>query len=352
MKIRIGESAAASLILPAVIMRIFYGIAIDMPAVGNAGWLSALLGGVLALPFMLAVRQMRARCAPSPTAASSAIPLARPLLAVFALTAAFDAAFITNAIAGSASYIALNAISLLYLLLPQLALCLWCLTRGGDAIGTSAGVWNRILPWLMLIVVLLQLPDYRPAWLTPVLGPGLPEILDGAIHTAGWLSLSAGLLLAAEREENTKSTRLCPLKTLLLCTGIAAVLLVLRGLMTPTLMEEALTTRYFRQDMLISNGRAPLSLQLPLTILWFMSLFYLLLFDSLTCALMLQHLFPRLKRLPCLLLAVGGTIGIIVSGMASRETGQLVSRWLFAVQGGTAALWMLLQYRKGGVAHA
>jgi len=352
MKIQIGEAAASSLILPAVTMRVYYGIAIDTPSVGNAGWLSALLGGLLALPFMLAVRQLRKQCASSPVADVESSQAAKPLMVVFAFSAAFDSAFITNAIAGSASYIALNAISLLYLILPQLALCLWCLTRNGNAIGTSAGVWNRILPLLMLIVVILQLPDYRPAWLTPIFGPGLPEIIDGAISTAGWLSLSAGLLLAAENEPGVPKPRIRPLTGLLLCVGIAAFLLALRSLMTPTLPESTLATRYFRQDILISNGRASLSLQLPLTILWFMGLFYLLLYDALSCALMVQNIFPKLNRLPCLLITLGITIGIIVSGIGNRSAGQLISRWLFAAHGGTTALWMLVRFRKGGAAHA
>ena len=63
MKFQIREGAAASLGTAAVVARILYGITIDLPWLYNSGWISVLLGGVLALPVALAAAQLRAASA-------------------------------------------------------------------------------------------------------------------------------------------------------------------------------------------------------------------------------------------------------------------------------------------------
>lgn len=62
MKLQITDGAAAPLIALAVSMRIVFGVVIDMPRLYCAGWLSALLGGALALPMAFAVQRLRDVC--------------------------------------------------------------------------------------------------------------------------------------------------------------------------------------------------------------------------------------------------------------------------------------------------
>ena len=79
MKFQIREGAAASLGATAVVARILYGVTIDLPWLYNSGWISVLLGGVLALPVALAAAQLRAASAgKSPL---SALNARRPVLA-------------------------------------------------------------------------------------------------------------------------------------------------------------------------------------------------------------------------------------------------------------------------------
>ena len=94
MKFQIREGAAASLGAAAVVARILYGVTIDLPWLYNSGWISVLLGGVLALPVALAAAQLRAASAgKSPLSALNARRpvLARLLAGMLMLTAAFDA---------------------------------------------------------------------------------------------------------------------------------------------------------------------------------------------------------------------------------------------------------------------
>ena len=165
MKFQIREGAAASLGTAAVVARILYGITIDLPWLYNSGWISVLLGGVLALPVALAAAQLRAASAgKSPLSALNARRpvLARLLAGVLMLTAAFDATMAVDAIADSAGYAALDSVAKIYLLLPQLALCAWGLTLNGDAIGDSARICNRILLCIFVLFMLREIPDLCP----------------------------------------------------------------------------------------------------------------------------------------------------------------------------------------------
>ena len=343
MKFRISDSAAASLSLLAITARVFGGAAVDMPELHNAGWLAALLGGLLSLPLAWAAGQLRARCPVSPFDALSerCRPLLHAIAGLLAVIALWDAATVARTIASSASYVALNSLPMFFLLLPQLLICLWCLSLNGDPIGFAAGIWLRILPLMMMIVVLLQFSAFKPSWLTPLLGPGLPDLLDGALRISGWLSMLTGLFLIAERDPEGDDKRFRPVKALALCVAIAAALLLLRGMMTPPLFKGKETSIFFQLDTLLSNGRAPLSLQLPMIILWFIGLLFLLLFDAFLCAAMLQRAIPILGKRICTAATLAGICGLALSGLPSRESALHVSSGLFAAQGALLALTML-----------
>ena len=355
MKFRISDSAAASLSFLAITARIFSGVAMDMPDLHNAGWLAVLLGGVLSLPLAWAAGQLRACCPVSPfdTLSERCRPLMRTAAALFAIIALWDAATVARTIASSASYVALNSLPMFFLLLPQLLVCLWCLGLNGDPIGFAAGIWVRILPLLLLIVVLLQFSAFKPAWLTPLLGPGVPDLLDGTLRVSGWISMFTGLFLIAEQDPEGRGKRFQPVKALIFCIVIAAALLLLRSMMTPPLFKGKETSIFFQLDTLLSNGRAPISLQLPMIILWFVGLLFLLLFDAFLCAVMLQRALPKLGKRLCIAIVLIGVCALALSGLTSRENALHVSGGLFAAQGTLMALIMLaLLIPKKEAAHA
>jgi len=344
MKLKISAGSADSFARLAVIARTVCGVVIDLPGLLNAGWLSILLGGLLALAPALCISCLR-KC--------ERVNTPRPVRAAFFLIAIYDAGVVSAAIADSASFMALNSTAAVYLMLPQLALCLFCLRLNGDALGASAGVWNRILPCLLLIVFLLQAADYRPEWLTPILGPGASTILEGALRAAGWFTLPTALYLAAEPEVCGQETQLHPIRTLFLCTAFAVLIALSFSMMTPALLDAKLTGRAFRLDALLANGRAGLGLQVPTIALWYVGLFYALLFDLFAAAVMLQKILPGQNRDACILLSIiiAGLLG--ASPLCKRNGALYAAGWLYAAQCTLLALTMLTGLRgKGGSLHA
>lgn len=337
MKFQIREGAAASLGTAAVVARILYGVTIDLPWLYNSGWISVLLGGVLALPVALAAAQLRAASAgKSPLSALNARRpvLARLLAGMLMLTAAFDATMAVDAIADSAGYAALDSVAKIYLLLPQLALCAWGLTLNGDAIGDSARICNRILLCIFVLFMLREIPDLCPEWLTPILGPGVPALLDGAVRVAGWLSLLAGLFLIAEPDVQHPANAIRPVSVMAIGGAIGMGLVLLHGMMLPALVRAEGFSRYFLLDTVLTNGRTTLALQLPKMIVWFGSLFFLMLSDSFLCAAMLQTVAPRLPRFVCIGIVTAGIAALALTNVSASRVETPVGRWLYAAQAG------------------
>lgn len=355
MKFRITDGAAAPLILLAVSVRIVAGVAIDLPDLYCAGWLSSLLGGLLVLPMAFCVAALRSGDHDAPltrlTEGQGALPF-RALALLLALSAAFDGATVARGIAHSAGYIALGSTSLQTLLIPQLLLCLYCLRENGEAIGSAARLWCRVLPFLLLIVVLLEVKKYQIAWLTPVLGSGVGSVLDGAVRIAGWLSMMLGILLISEKDPSHPRRNLHPILLTLLCSALAAGLILLRNLMTPPLVYGDLTSRYFQFDVLLSNGRAPLTLQFPMIMLWLISLFMLLLFDSFTCVALLQRAIPKLGKWSGILIGLLLIAAPALFGLGTKGDSLRCAEWLFAAQSVILLAIMLRFGKKEGVFHA
>lgn len=336
MKLRISTGAACAFARLAIIARVACGVLIDMPNLMNAGWLSALLGAILSVPTVYAITQYRQ--------GNRTIP--RALYGVFSLIALCDAAAVSSCIADSASYMALNTSPAVYLMLPQLALCLFCLQLNGDALGTSAGIWSKILPWLLGVIILLQAKDYQPEWLSPILGPGPREILTGALRTAGWFTLPTALYMIAEPEIHGKSKPLNPMKTLFLSACFTVIICLLSGMTTPSILDKNLFTRAFRLDALLANGRTGLAQQLPAISLWYVGLFYALLFDIFTAASMMQRLFPKQNHQSCIWISL-----IIVSILgadilAGKSAALIIADWTFIAQSLSLACAMLFSLLK------
>lgn len=332
MKLSISTSAVGSFAKLAITARVVFGVLIDMPELLNAGWLSILLGGILALPLACALSKLRFHRSEIPRACLDGVYM------VFFAIAVSDAAVVTAGIADSASYLALNSAPSAYLMIPLFFLCFFCLRLNADAVGASAAIWGKVLPWLIAIVVLLQIGEYQPQWLTPVLGPGIPPLLTGAVRIAGWLALPSALCLVSQPDD---SLQLQPVKILGCNIFLSAFLAVISGMMTPAIQSENLFTRAFRLDILLANGRSGLSLQFPAIALWYVSLFYALLFDVTAAAVLLQSLLTRWNGHACLCFTLVVTALFSFSKLSTQGASLRMADWLFPLQGLLIALVIL-----------
>lgn len=252
----------------AVAARVFLGLVVDLPAARNGAWLSALLGGLLAAPWLLSLRFVKKG--------------ARTLDLALMLIAILDAGGVLSALARSAGYLALDRTSPALLLVPAALALIWCVWRNGDAIGYAGMIWARIALAAFLALALMQAHYDRPAWLAPVLGEGWTAIMTGGVRAAGWIVASSAILWASEDGAGARDA----LGTLVAGVCAAALLTVLCGMLTPT---RASAAWIIRLDDLLCNGRAPLYLQLPRIALWFAALAHLLACQCFAAAALLQR---------------------------------------------------------------
>lgn len=327
LKLTVSHRSAAWAMFAACAARTFLALAVEMPATHNGAWLSALLGGLLALPLVLCVDRMGGM-------ASTDAPLRLILL----LGTVIDTAACFGAITRSAGYLALNRVPTAALILPVILAALWCVFRGGDAVGRGAMAWSRLFPALLLIVVLLQVKRYRPGWLAPVLGNGWRSVALGGIRAAGCAVPAASVLLVCEPREDGREAPL-----LLICAAlVTAVLVALRLMLTPTTTDPGGWLN--RLDTLLTNGRAPLYLQLPMITLWYAGLLHALACDCFTSAALFQRLVPRLDGRVCALVTVCASCvaaSLMKDGMAAS-----IYPWLYIVAALSAALTTMKAVRK------
>ena len=124
--------------------------------------------------------------------------------------------------------------------------------------------------------------------------------------------------------------------------AVATLLIVLRLMMTPTQLQRDGWSN--RLDALLTNGRAPLYLQLPMIALWYAGMLHLLACEGFACAALLQGLFPRLGGMACAVVAVAAVA--LLSGAGAQD---FFAPWRYLVLAMIAAVAALLpDRRKGG----
>lgn len=307
MRLDLSPAAARRAALPAAAVHAFCALALQAPSPGGAGWLSALIGTLLALPAL---------------AWGTRIGKGRGILcAALLLLTLESAALAAGWIAASGMFLALDSMHPLLLVAPGCLAALWCVSRGGDALGGGATVMVKLSPALLIPILLIQLPCLRAAWLFPILGSGPRAVTTDALRFAAAL-LGAYLPAAflAGREDPS-----CPRRWAgcLLASGlVAAAALLIQRMMTPALTGSAASLAQNRLDALLTNGRAPLYLQLPMLALWFAALIHALAFDGLCAAALLKRLLPRLDGRACGAIAVLAAFALCAarSPQIARET--------------------------------
>lgn len=343
-RFRITGEAASSLAVIAITARVFFGTVMDMPQLVCAGWLAVAVGAAIAFPMVLLACIVRAHAQKSPAERLAEHPIRR-LLIVFAVYFAYDGAIVARGIAHSASYLSLNDASLIELLLPILLMCLFSLKCGGSAIGSAARFWRWFAPWLIGVIFLLQAPQFRFEWLTPVLGPGIDKLLSCSIRVAGWFTMLIPLCFLSDSAEQSDSMH--PMRLYFICALLASGLMILRHLMLPAMIGSEFDRYFFLLDTLLSNGRANISLQLPIAIVWFFGMLFTLLADAFLSASLLKRAIPGLpdgglSTIAVLLIAI-----FALSGWTTREIG-LTAAWIAYPASGAMliACALILQNKK------
>lgn len=335
MKLSISRGSAVAAAFVAIAAKVFLENALNAPTTHNGAWLCPLIAALLVLPWIACIDILRPRIART---GRRSLPLYAALLVILLL----DAAENLTGIAQSAGYLSLDCLPPSVLALPVALALFWCLSRGGDAVGYAAMLWARLAPVLLILVAVMQFNRYRPEWLRPLLGSGWQAIVRGSVRTAGRIIPCSAVLLLAEDGEKQREDG--PARMLLFAAGIGALLLIQYLMMTPTPMPATEWTN--RLDSLLTNGRAPLYLQLPIISAWFAGLLHLLLCEGIALACLLQRLFPALDGRLCALaaaaalyLASGAQNLVAVSGA--------LSPWLYIVAAALTALTAFTSNRKG-----
>lgn len=273
MKLTVNRREAGSLAAAMLILRAFQYLALDSADYGNARWICALGGMALALPVAALLARGRSRA----------------LYAVLALLGAVEASRIAGTILETAEYCGLNALPPKLTLLMTLLGCFYAIGKAGAGIGNGARLWSMVFLTLAVLVLIAEVRHLEPLWLAPLLGPGPLKLLRGSVSCAGIYlgGFSVWLLADGPKSEHKFEPRPLMLGGLV-TTGLCLYL----GMMAPAALEAA--DRVFRLDELIANGRASLSLQLPVVFLWFMGLIAALCGYGFLSAAALNRLLPKL----------------------------------------------------------
>ncbi len=329
MRLKMSRAAASAGLIAALTSRLFYGLTLDVADAANAGWLAALVGLALSLPAVWLI------CRLGPVSRRA---LALPLLVALAL----DAARAVECAAYSESCLAFNHIAPALLTLPLLAAILRCAWLGGDALGGAARIWIRLFAVLILIVILYQLPYYNAGWLRPWLGAGAGGVLRAGVRAAGWIALLTGGAAGLCGEARFKDL----LPGVVLSAAVAAALVALRQMMAPAFTAEAVT-RFTRIDTLLTNGRAPMYLQLPMIVAWFGGMLHLMCFESVAACALIRRLLPNVKEGACMAVGLGAVFALALLRAPRAAAVERFAPYLYhALLAAALILWLV----KGGKA--
>ena len=335
MKLTIHRSRCRSLIGVAVSARVFLGLSVELAETGNAAWLCALFGAALSAPILLLVERAYTEALHSRTASL--------LLLVPGALLALDAAGQTSLLALAVDYATMTSLRPVFLIVP-LAVALYCsLLANGDGVTGAARLWLRALPLLAAIVLCQHAGSYRFRWLAPLFGPGGKVLARGVLASMGWTTPGILLWLIADAEGDRPARGLLRAS----CLGLAAssALLLLHAAMTPT-QAAAIVSHLSALDSLLSNGRATIATQLPMTVLLIAGQLVLLAEALFVIAALIQRILPRLDGHVCLLLACAGTTALSLSRWADVHPVATLKETLFPFIPTFAGLCALQLYIK------
>lgn len=287
-----GRSAALPLMFIAIVTRLFCEMALIDPAAHNAAWICPLAALILYLPFAFALK--RAAALGNDSAWGNLVRGLPRLLAVlipilFALLLLMDASAMLRIAADTASF-NIGDKAAITLELPLMLLLGLMVLLGPDAAGHNARISLFILGALLLILALSQLSIYRFGWIFPILGSGLADVLTGALRCAGHMALLSLLWLFAI-PDRARST---PLLWGSAAGLLAALLLLGLHMLSPSFVGTQLLLPA-RLEILLNNGRVPISLQLVYLVLWYGGLLHLISTEAVAAACIVRRLIPGMR---------------------------------------------------------
>lgn len=341
-----GRSSAAAMVFLSMVMRMYCGMATDFSAARNAVWLCPLVGLVLSLPFALLLKQAPGcgNSAPWTILTSNVSRWLKTIIAVgFSMLLLYDCAVFTRLTASTANFISLNDVSLFWLILPLALMIAIIMRLGPDAEGNSARIWLKLLPLLLIIVVCVQLDSYNPAWLSPVLGGGLPGILQGGLLCGGWMALLQ-LSMACAVPDREKYH---PVRAVFLSAVAASLLLMLLQMLCPAMVETSLS-QMARIEIILNNNRVSHILQILMTTIWFIGLLHLISIEAVTAAVLIRDSLPKCSAWT---VSSAGAAIVFVLSMSDWVRGSIADRfdrYLYIFVGGVMALLGLTLLKKRG----
>lgn len=331
-----GRSAAAAMIPAALSMRLFTGMAVDFPYAANASWMCPLIGLILYLPFAFAVNQAAqlANSSPWDNLTSGLLPL--PVKAIelsISIMLLYDATVHVRLLASSSNIIALGDVTVHLLIVPLGIVAAAVVLLGGDALGSSARIALRILPFFAVIMLAVQLRSYTVGWLTPLLGTGAGGILGGGMYCAGCMALLTLPWMVALPDRHHRG--------LLRCIAFpaigASILLVLLHMGFPAMPNSGFT-QAARIELVLSNGRMSLSPQFLLNLLWFGGLLYLFSTEMTAAAAFLHRICPALPVWILALLTSGGVSAVAIFNPDWLQQSSAMAGYAFPLLGAVFAL--------------
>ena len=338
-----GRSAALPLMFIATVTRLFCAMALLDPVAHNASWLCPLAGLLLYLPFAFALQ--RAAALGNDSAWGKLEPrlprfLSALILIVLGTLLLLDASAMMDVVAGTASF-SIGDKAVITLELPLAVLLALMVLLGPDAAGNNARIGLYILGLLLLIIALVQIPIYRPGWITPILGAGVSPILSGAIRCAGSMALLSLTWLFAVPDR----ARFGPLLWGTAAALLAAVLLMGLQMLSPTFVGTELL-RPARMEIILNNGRVAISLQFVYLIAWYGGLLHLMSSEAVTGACIVRRLLPDIKLW---IVALAEAVAVFL--LSGSETVQAflvgtAASWLFPLMG----LLLLIAMAAAGLA--
>jgi hypothetical protein len=335
MKLSISRDAVLPAAFVSAATRIFLDLALDGNPIHNGVWIAALLGALPVIPYLICLDLLAGQHDP---------PARRSLAGLLLTVTALDAARIVSVVLRTSGFLTLEPVNPVILVIPMALATLWCIWRNGDAIGYAAMLWRRAFPVLMLVVILLQWGHYRAQWIRPWLGNGWGDIVEGASRTASCYVPATSILFVCKPADKAVKWRPAVAR-IVLASAVAALLLVLRLMMLPSGMSD--TPWISRLDALLTNGRAPLYLQLPMIVGFFTGIMHLLTCECFAASALLQQLVPGLGGRACagIVVLICATLPFTVFFRSMQDH---VIPWLFVDAAVPVALATLSQFRLQG----
>lgn len=281
-------------------VRLVYSASVFLQNSGTASWAEALLGALLAFPAMLLVwGALRLRGGvPAQRGCESERKL---IYAVFLLLFTFDSASWMYSLAESSSYTTFTSTDIIFLYLPTFIVTLLIASRGANACGGLARGAAWVCAFLLSLVMLWQLSEMHPVWLTPIWGGGLRVLGGGTVFCAGTAALyPAGIWLfwQMESEGIEKAEQGGFLRGLLWAALAAMAFLLLYGMLAPNI-PNAPHIRSFTMERLLTGGGRGTSVHFPSLLSWYLLLLLSSVFSLFCAACCLRLLFPSRGLLFC-----------------------------------------------------